>query len=357
MNDSPILVHLGYHKTATTWLQNAIFSDETLGFVSPWGPQAGVAVDEFVLANGFRFDATRARSHFEEGLAEAQTQGLVPVLSNEALCGQPISGGRFTYGKYVVERLHETFPNARILIVVREQRTSLLSHYCEYIANGFSGDLAQFIGGPELPPGFAPDCPLDHFEYDALIGHTQALFGAANVLVLPFEMLKEQREGFLAELYQFIGRPMPAVPDRPPQRVGAKGLGLAFKRACNRVNFGKADWSRPRQSLAARVVSNTSGWLERLGPDAWQRGYNERLRQYVETQIGTQYAQSNAHLEQLTGLDLGQYGYALPASQGSARNDGSRTRATTKRRVEKRAVKRKPSHYPSNREGKPPRDS
>jgi hypothetical protein len=148
MNDSPILVHLGYHKTATTWLQNAIFSDETLGFVSPWGPQAGVAVDEFVLANGFRFDATRARSHFEEGLAEAQTQGLVPVLSNEALCGQPISGGRFTYGKYVVERLHETFPNARILIVVREQRTSLLSHYREYIANGFSGDLAQFIGGP-----------------------------------------------------------------------------------------------------------------------------------------------------------------------------------------------------------------
>lgn len=209
MNDSPILVRLGYHKTATSWLQGAIFSEERLGFVSPWGPQAGVAVDEFVLANAFRFDATRARSRFEEGLTEAQSRGLVPVLSNEALCGQPISGG------------------------------------------------------PELPPGFAPDCPLDHFEYDALVGHTQALFGTENVLVLPFEMLKEQREGFLAELYQFIGRPMPSIPDRPPQRVGAKGLGLAFKRACNRVNFGKADWARPRQSLAVRVVSTTSGWLER----------------------------------------------------------------------------------------------
>ena len=41
----------------------------------------------------FRFDATRARSRFEEGLAEAQSRGLVPVLSNEAQCGQPISGG------------------------------------------------------------------------------------------------------------------------------------------------------------------------------------------------------------------------------------------------------------------------
>ena len=323
MNDAPLLVHLGYHKTATTWLQNAIFSDETLGFVSPWGRQAGVAVDEFVLANAFRFDAAQARDRFEEGLAEARSRDLVPVLSNEALCGQPINGGRFTYGKYVVERLHEVFPDARILVVVREQRASLLSHYREYIANGSYGDLARFIGGPELPPGFAPDCPLDHFEYDALVGHTQALFGTENVLVLPFEMLKKQHEDFLAELYQFIGQPMPAIPDHAPQRVGAKGLGLAFKRACNRINFGKADWSRPRQSLAVRVVSRATNWLERLAPDAWQRLYDERLRRYVDSQIGTQYAQSNARLEQLTGLGLGQYGYALPASQGSARTDAA----------------------------------
>ena len=72
-----------------------------------------------------------------------------------------------------------------------------------------------------------------------------------------------------------------------------------------------------------RVVSTTTRLLERLGPEAWQRVYNERLRHYVETQIGTQYAQSNARLEELTGLDLGQYGYALPASQGSTRNDTS----------------------------------
>jgi len=323
MNSSPILVHVGYHKTATTWLQNVIFSDETLGFISPWGPQAGLAVDEFILANAFRFDATQARSRFEEGLAEARRRGLVPVLSNEGLSGQPFKGDHFRFGRYVVERLHETFPHARILIVVREQRASLLSHYREYIANGFYGDLASFIGGPELPSGFAPHCPLDHFEYDGLVGHTQALFGTQNVLVLPFEMLKDQRDDFLAELYRFIGRPMPAVPDHLPQRVGAKGLGLAFKRACNRINFGKANWSRPRQSLAVRVVSTTTDWLERHGPDAWQSVYNERLRQYVETQIGAQYAQSNARLERLTGLELGQYGYALPASQASTRDDAA----------------------------------
>ena len=315
------LLHLGYHKTATTWLQNAVFCDETLSFISPWGPQAGIAVDEFVLANPFRFDPTQARLRFEEGLARARARELVPVLSNEALCGQPVSGGRFAYGKVVLERLHETFPDGKVLIVVREQRTALLSHYREYIANGFHGDLARFIGGPELPPGFAPDCPLDHFEYDGLVGHAQSLFGTDSVLVLPFEMLKGEPESFLAELYRFIGRPAHPVPDRPPERIGVKGLGLAFKQACNRINFGETDWARPRQSVSARAVSKAAGWVERLAPDAWQGAYEERLREYIEAQIGGRYAPSNARLENLTGLDLGHYGYALPspARQGSAR--------------------------------------
>lgn len=313
------LIHLGYHKTATTWLQNGVFNDESLGFISPWGPQAGIAVDEFVLTNPFGFDPVRARSRFEKGIAEAREKGLVPVLSNEALCGQPVSGGRFAYGKYVVERLRETFPDGKVLIVVREQRAALLSHYREYIANGFYGDLGRFIGGPELPPGFAPDCPLDHFEYDGLVGHTQSLFGPESVLVLPFEMLKGQRESFLAELYRFVGRPIHPVPERAPERVGVRGLGLAFKQACNRINFGKSDWARPRQPFAARVVSKTAGWVERLAPDAWQGAYEERLRRYIEVQIGARYAGSNAHLGQLTGLELGHYGYALPLPDTQAR--------------------------------------
>lgn len=311
-----LLVHLGYHKTATTWLQNAIFSDSTLGFISPWGAQAGIAVDEFVLVNPFHFHADRARTGFEAGLAEARQQGLVPVLSNEALCGQPVSGGRFEYGKYVVDRIHETFPDAKILIVVREQRAALLSHYREYIANGASGDLARFIGGVELPPGFAPDCPLGHFEYDALVGHALALFGAQNVLVLAFEMLREERDRFLSELLHFVGRPVPKVADHAPERVGVKGLGLAFRRACNRVNFGKPDWSRPNQSMAMELVSKASRWIERVAPEAWQRAYEARLRQYVEAQVGSRYAVSNARLEQLTGLELRRYGYSLPGQGG-----------------------------------------
>lgn len=167
----------------------------------------------------------------------------MPVLSNEALCGQPISGGRFEYGKVVLDRLHEAFPDGKVLIVVRKQRAALLSHYRQDTANGFSGDLARFIGGPALPPGLASDYPLDHFDHHALVGHPQALFGAERVLVLPFEMLKEERERFLAEIHRLVGRRVAVVPGPAPQRVGTKDLGLVFKRTCNRISLGKADWT------------------------------------------------------------------------------------------------------------------
>ncbi|MGB5191844.1 MAG: hypothetical protein WBN70_02605, partial [Polyangiales bacterium] len=86
----------------------------------------------------------------------------------------------------------------------------------------------------------------------------------------------------------------------------------------------QSDWARLRQSISARAVSKAAGWIERLAPDAWQGAYEERLREYIEAQIGGRYAPSNARLGQLTGLDLGHYGYALPspampARQGSAR--------------------------------------
>lgn len=48
LGDVAPLIHIGYHKTATTFLQEELFTD-TERFVTPWGPQAGQAIEHFVL--------------------------------------------------------------------------------------------------------------------------------------------------------------------------------------------------------------------------------------------------------------------------------------------------------------------
>jgi len=41
MSDYQLLIHIGYPKAASTWLQYEIFSQEQAGFMSPWGPYQG----------------------------------------------------------------------------------------------------------------------------------------------------------------------------------------------------------------------------------------------------------------------------------------------------------------------------
>ena len=48
------LVHVGYHKTASTWLQRRIFSDESLGYLEV---RPRTIIDQaFIVCNPFRFD-------------------------------------------------------------------------------------------------------------------------------------------------------------------------------------------------------------------------------------------------------------------------------------------------------------
>jgi hypothetical protein len=48
-----VLIHIGYHKTGSTWLQTRLFV--TAPLARPWSGRE--VVDDFVLVNAFAFDA------------------------------------------------------------------------------------------------------------------------------------------------------------------------------------------------------------------------------------------------------------------------------------------------------------
>jgi hypothetical protein len=60
--------------------------------------------------------------------------GLIPMVSSERLSGNPHSGG---YDSAVLaERLHQVFPGARVLVMIREQRSMILSSWAQYVRVG-----------------------------------------------------------------------------------------------------------------------------------------------------------------------------------------------------------------------------
>jgi hypothetical protein len=101
------LIHIGYHKSGTTWLQQEVFCQRSLGFCAPWGRQSHLAIDRFVIVNPFQFNAGEARRQFMAGLRQAADDNLVPVITSADLCGHPPNRSRTCDFREHRDLLHE----------------------------------------------------------------------------------------------------------------------------------------------------------------------------------------------------------------------------------------------------------
>jgi hypothetical protein len=100
--DFEVVLHVGHVKTASTWLQETIFSNPASGFVIPWDNAGGRAMTAFFTVNSYCDDSAWARTFFEEGLRRSADGPGIPIISEENLCGNP--GGRIYTGRYVADR-------------------------------------------------------------------------------------------------------------------------------------------------------------------------------------------------------------------------------------------------------------
>src|SRR5215211_2730079 len=216
------LLHIGYHKTGTTWLQRHVFGDPKSGFSQMSGAQRLIAV------NAFDFKPKRIRRQMGRRIGEAQ--GLVPVLSSERLSGEPQFGGYDS--ELIADRLAAVFPDARVLVVIRAQTSMFLSIYKEYIRRGGAASLRQYLAAPD--DGYwMPRFRFEFLEYHRLIGYYQDLFGAESVMVLPYELLRTQPEAFLGQISGFVGTKV--VPPRVRSvNVSLSAFALGLKRRANR---------------------------------------------------------------------------------------------------------------------------
>jgi Sulfotransferase family len=301
-----MLIHIGYPKAASTWLQNIVFSDEKSGFFAPWGLPSGEATEQFVIANAFKFSAETARQTFAPGLAEAKRRNLVPAISQETLIGSQIRG--CYWGKEVADRLAATFPNAKILIVIREQKATILSSYREHIKMGETTTLDRFIGADDRKPGFGPPCQLDYLEYDRPIAYYHQLFGSKNVLVLPFELLKHNLQNFGQKILDFAGLDTQSNYSKTAENVGCKGATLELRRKLNFFCQG-GDFSGNKPPITWRIAQKISAASDRLIPQSQHDRSEAKLKQFIAEVVGNFFQESNQKTGNLIGVNLAKIGY------------------------------------------------
>ncbi|MFZ1725333.1 MAG: hypothetical protein WAU13_01575, partial [Albidovulum sp.] len=111
MGKQPLL-HIGYHKTATTWMQQLLFVPAH-GYRQIAGHSE--VFDHIVAPHGLSFDPAVMRRHIAGALQELGA-AEVPVMSSEILSGHPFFGG--VDSDVYARRLAAIVPEARILISI-----------------------------------------------------------------------------------------------------------------------------------------------------------------------------------------------------------------------------------------------
>lgn len=300
---TPTLIHPGYPKTGTTFLQKAIFKDKSL-FRILW------SIDEInrhiVRPNELHFNMEEAR----RALGDAQASippSLVDVISSENLVGNPLFGARDSV--QMIERLKSLFPAAKILLTVRAQPSMAKSIYIQYVKRGGLMKPEQFFD-QKLTPGYYGFEP-NFLEYHWLVEKYAELFGENNVLVLPQEFLLSERDRFLSILLSFcFGKDSAATLNIPPdKRIGVSPplSGLPLMRFGNRF---REDALNPGTSAAF-------SWLGRI---AYKIGYRQKLfasrydrqmNSLIERIFNNQFAGSNIRLQKFCPVDLESFGFDL----------------------------------------------
>src|SRR5262245_25961707 len=79
---SPVLIHIGYSRTGTTWLQNFLFNRGEGPFWSLEEDKKSF-INRIIRPNNLRFDPGPLRLHYAKVVAEELLGGRFPVVSNE----------------------------------------------------------------------------------------------------------------------------------------------------------------------------------------------------------------------------------------------------------------------------------
>ena len=304
-----LLIHVGLHKTGTTWLQDRVFVNNDLGFGSPWGPMASPAVAEFMLVDPLAFNANETRHRLGPEIDEVRARGYIPVLSHEGLSSRPVRGTY--YAPTVARRLREVFPDARIVIGIREQRGMILSLYRQFVRNGGVYSLQQFIGTGNEPAGWSPLCRLEFFHFDRFVRMYQDLFGEENILVQPLELLRDNEQSYLQRLLDFAGTTADPskLGEAGASNVGWGGQTLDLFRFFSR--FAVRNPLGPKQPWSVRNAQRVCYKIDGIIPKSRHKKIESRWKETIKNRCEAQFEASNSALAQMIGLDLGAMGYPV----------------------------------------------
>lgn len=289
-----IILHPGYPKCASTWLQNAVFTKEN-GFHTHLPTFENEVIEQFAWTNPVNFDSDLIKRSM---LSESSDEKL--YISHEALVGDPILGNY--WGFEVAARLAAVFKPAKVLLIFREQASYIYSSWSEYVTRGGTNSIDKYALSYKDIKGYRPVLNLDFLKYDELYRQYGHHFGRSNILFLPLELLSKDNKLFIEKLEEFLETDFTRL-SKEKKYVGNRGITTSILRHLNRIYI--KDPYTPTGSFRYKIIKKLNQWI----PDTSHSNYEEKVRHKIREKIKGIYRVSNKSSEEFSGVDLKSLGY------------------------------------------------
>ena len=314
-----ILYHIGLPKAMSTWLQKELFI-ERMGYYSVPGA---------LLMDVIQYKNIHSRKYSREtlllALHAAKERNLTAVCSRE---GSSIALSQAkTNFRQRAQMIHQLGLDAKVLLILREQRSWLYSIYQEHVRLAIMiASLPRFLLSKDGIGDISHE--MDTVGYDELIQTYYHLFGRDRVLVLPYELFLVDPRSWITQILHF-SEITDTLEDKINQLAIHKkvyrssspfvvqataGVGyLFFLPELNHAvqpNRGRIYPIFNENNVKRGKLKKRLTWLDtHVIPASYNMWLKQRWQSEIDYWVGNKYKASNARTSQLIGIDLAQYGY------------------------------------------------
>lgn len=295
------IVHIGYAKSGTTFLQNRVFPGLT-------------GVDYVGKEDSKRLLYSLILKAHEDVEMGAVKEAIDSRVKDHALLSEEQLTGSFfvnlAVNRYDIARGLKALAFDKVIITIRNQRDAIPSLYSQYVHEGGVLKFKDFLSVDSAFQTFNPHYNSSYLKYDKLVHVYQELFGPENVLVLLNEDLRNDFEGTIKEIESFCD----ATFDKSKIRASRDNksldrVSLGWQRVLNRYTWN-------RFSPASRIIPGlTSTRLRRLLQNSigvlFRSSGRITLGKESDSMLRETYAESNRHLASLIQKDLSRHGYPM----------------------------------------------
>lgn len=281
------VVHIGYPKTGTTFLQRHVFPQ--LADYAFFGVEAsGPLFTPLMHHDDTIFDGAALERRIDE-----VCRGCDNVLfSYEPLTGLEYRTG-FVNRTLIAKRLLR-LGFERVIITIRNQFDVLESTYKQYVQSGGVLKLDRYLTFNESETRYLYPQYFDYFSIHRLYAE---IFGGSNVLLLQFEHLREP--SFMETLSAFCGTTLPHVAAAETVNPSLSRGKTALLRLINHATYNAY---RPSHLLSARI--STSFFHRLLAAVPFGNGRGSLLDAATRAKIAAYYSDSNTRLAKAARVDL-----------------------------------------------------